>query len=743
MILRTMNDRCSQAGEGLSGGRRLSCLLFFALLFIATAMMSAQPSWVWRNPLPQGNSLSDLFVVTPERFILVGSSGAILQTTDHGTSWNIQQYTQVHPQNLNGLTFAPAGAGWCVGDSGTILQSLDRGKTWEWRQSNITSTNLTKVFFPSNDTGWVIGEKGNIFRTNDAGRSWIKQPTGTSFDLYNASFVSTRIIWVVGAQGTVLRTTNGGAYWAIVNTGTNTPLNAACFRDAYSGIIGGSFGYLYRTSDGGASWYKAKLPAPENIYSLRALTPARLVGAGDGSFLQSFDSGKTWSSTQISSEPGSYNIFFSNTSNGVLIGENGSILRTVNTGAVWQRLDSGIHDDLRGITAIDSLHLISVGAAGAILRTTDCGLTWNPVASPTSSGLYAVCFPDSTTGFAVGEQGTIIKSTDGGASWNQIILNNFDDLLPSLAFADPQHGIILGGVGTYLSTTDGGNIWSENFIDSSTTLSSVFFLPDGNGWMLGSVTKPLITNIIFHSSDKGLSWARIDSLPVPMLLSIYFVNKNVGWAVGRLRTIFQTTDGGYSWTYQYGPVKSQFNSVFFSDTLNGWICGPNGISLHTINGGAKWVQQQTGTGNQLNDIYFYNRTKGFLIGSNGSILQTFDGGGQIAPAPVVSLPTLEVELLPNYPNPFPTTGSRSTLLPFVLTKPGDVSIYIYNILGQKIHEYHLGYLLPGTYDQPSGSKRGERWDGTDTDGKLVPTGVYFFELQMGDRRVSRKMVYLR
>jgi len=45
-------------------------------------------------------------------------------------------------------------------------------------------------------------------------------------------------------------------------------------------------------------------------------------------------------------------------------------------------------------------------------------------------------------------------------------------------------------------------------------------------------------------------------------------------------------------------------------------------------------------------------------------------------------------------------------------------------------------------EQPSGS-HGARWNGQDANGHRVASGVYFYILQAGDQRRTRKMVLLK
>jgi flagellar hook assembly protein FlgD len=60
---------------------------------------------------------------------------------------------------------------------------------------------------------------------------------------------------------------------------------------------------------------------------------------------------------------------------------------------------------------------------------------------------------------------------------------------------------------------------------------------------------------------------------------------------------------------------------------------------------------------------------------------------------------------------------------------------IYNILGEKIITLTNQKKTAGEYDV--------EWDGTDSHGKAVAGGLYFYRLQAGDRVATRKMILLK
>ncbi len=89
------------------------------------------------------------------------------------------------------------------------------------------------------------------------------------------------------------------------------------------------------------------------------------------------------------------------------------------------------------------------------------------------------------------------------------------------------------------------------------------------------------------------------------------------------------------------------------------------------------------------------------------------------------------ELSQNYPNPFNPT----TEIQFSLPKSSAVELAVYNMLGQKINTLVKQALDAGTYTVD--------WNGNNSAGNPVATGVYFYRLTVGEHSEARKMLLLK
>lgn len=94
------------------------------------------------------------------------------------------------------------------------------------------------------------------------------------------------------------------------------------------------------------------------------------------------------------------------------------------------------------------------------------------------------------------------------------------------------------------------------------------------------------------------------------------------------------------------------------------------------------------------------------------------------------LPT-EFALLQNYPNPF----NPQTRIDYHLAAESEVSLAIYNPLGQRVRQLVNSVQSQGAYTVI--------WNARDDYGNPVRTGIYIYRLQTGDRVFDRKMLLVQ
>lgn len=107
----------------------------------------------------------------------------------------------------------------------------------------------------------------------------------------------------------------------------------------------------------------------------------------------------------------------------------------------------------------------------------------------------------------------------------------------------------------------------------------------------------------------------------------------------------------------------------------------------------------------------------------------------ITPPGINAIPT-RTKLYQNFPNPL----NPETLIPFDLAAEANVAINIYTLSGQLVRTLDMGKLEAGVY-----VKQGEAafWDGKNSAGVEVSSGVYLYQIKAGDFTSTRKLIVLK
>lgn len=122
----------------------------------------------------------------------------------------------------------------------------------------------------------------------------------------------------------------------------------------------------------------------------------------------------------------------------------------------------------------------------------------------------------------------------------------------------------------------------------------------------------------------------------------------------------------------------------------------------------------------------------FRFSDGASVIETALDSVYLTPIGIdnESLP-LAFELGRNYPNPF----NSSTSIDFQLPEASKVELAIYDVTGSKIAD-----LVDGTF---GAGKHRVTWDGKDSYGNPVSSGVYFYKIDTGNDIQTNKMVFLK
>ena len=91
----------------------------------------------------------------------------------------------------------------------------------------------------------------------------------------------------------------------------------------------------------------------------------------------------------------------------------------------------------------------------------------------------------------------------------------------------------------------------------------------------------------------------------------------------------------------------------------------------------------------------------------------------------------DYDLHDNYPNPF----NSATWISFSLDEMSKITLAVYSIDGTLVKTLTTGFFPVGTFQF--------RWDGTDENGKPLPSGTFIYRLQKSGNYMSKKMLLLK
>jgi hypothetical protein len=178
--------------------------------------------------------------------------------------------------------------------------------------------------------------------------------------------------------------------------------------------------------------------------------------------------------------------------------------------------------------------------------------------------------------------------------------------------------------------------------------------------------------------------------------------------------------------------------------------GATGTYVQIATVGAN-VTQFANLGLSPNTTYFY-RVRAYNAGGNSAYSNeanatTLSDTANIAlKRPVLTSSTdfsmaiipESIALAQNCPNPFGIgatcrlTGSPTTQIRYALPRLAQVTLIIYNALGQEVRRLVDGHQSAGYHIA--------EWNGRDQQGNPAPSGVYHYRLQADDVAVTKKMV---
>ena len=190
--------------------------------------------------------------------------------------------------------------------------------------------------------------------------------------------------------------------------------------------------------------------------------------------------------------------------------------------------------------------------------------------------------------------------------------------------------------------------------------------------------------------------------------------------------VFRSTDNGDSWTeVNTGLTNHSIRSLAINSSGDIFAGTDDGGVFRSTDNGDSWTEINNGLTSAVVLSLAINSTGHIFAGtSGGGVFRSLESTTSVREV-AGQLPS-SFFLGQNYPNPF----NPLTIIEYSLPRSGDVSLIIYNLLGEEVARLVDGFQQAGEYN-------------TNWNASKISSGTYFYRLQAGDFVQTRKMLLLK
>ncbi|WP_233861180.1 WD40/YVTN/BNR-like repeat-containing protein [Tenacibaculum piscium] len=304
-----------------------------------------------------------------------------------------------------------------------------------------------------------------------------------------------KIGYITGQAGTLLKTTDSGETW----TSLNTPLvdskvydwNSVWFNNEKTGFLVGSNTKkkitIYKTTDGATSWNEATV--------------------NGGSIDRMYD------------------VAFTNSTTGFMVGYKGQIFKSTDTGATWNL-----------ITQIDTLSMREACVKNYAKLYPDREPSEN-TGTLSNTILYRLKVVSENEIYTAGRDGIVFKSIDAGNNWKYVNTGNINDIY-DLNYINNSVLITCGKNGSVSKIYKDGTYQDLTNIANTRSFRGMHFITEDVGWCVGE------HGYIYKTSNGGNYWGK-EIAPTEstyILRSCAFINPQIGIFVGNAGQIIKIED---------------------------------------------------------------------------------------------------------------------------------------------------------------------------------------------------------
>ncbi|MFN3873258.1 MAG: YCF48-related protein [Ignavibacterium sp.] len=707
-------------------------IVVIVLLLISSAEITSQQINWKHTGGPMGGIIGDIGInssgeiyagVYPDWQIYSG----LYKSTDNGDSW-FKIETQFDDFEVYAIYITKEDHIW-VGTNfqGRIYLSTDNGKTWE-NKRNGYNTGECWAFGQSKDGVMFAGDGqyAQLYRSTDYGNNWILsaniRPLVFATDSNNIVYCGTHL--------GLYATSDNGLTWAQNNFLSNIPVSSILI-DSNNNIYCGTGYYnngngVFYSTDGGENWSQLGL-ASKIVLSLAFDSEGNLyAGTSKDGLYKTTDMGQNW----IQYKEGLYrkDVFRLriNKQDHIFIGSEGSGYGLASGGGgVFRSKDRGRSFEHIGLP-ISRIKNIAFSGDSLIFTSTPAGVQkynlrtgkWQnlglhnveSIAVTPSDYLYAATYDEG-----------LFKSTDLGINW-QLTNLTADTIMSVYNLLVINDNVIFASTEFNLrKSIDGGNSWTVLPIATGFSLRGLA-LRENKLFVTGYKFQ---NSVLYRSENMGLNFDSVYSgfslQPENNLLKItdsgiLYLGCTGNWGLKR------STDWGNIW--QSTSLRNTVSCIYADDS--GKVIVSSDSIYISINFGNDWMSQNY----PFNQSYFSDikkiRNKLYWATYNKGLYET----DFILNTESYSFQTLQNYFLyQNYPNPF----NPSTKICWQSPVSSWQTLKVYDVLGNEVATLVDEYREAGRYEvEFPNVKTGHALS--------LPSGIYFYRLQVGEFVQTKKMI---
>ncbi len=433
----------------------------------------------------------------------------------------------------------------------------------------------------------------------------------------------------------------------------------------------------------------------------------------------------------------------------IYAGTDGNVYKSSDAGTTWTQTGS-----LSGVTRVDALALrndtifAGTGTGGDVFKSGNC-MNWTNTGELTDATIiWDLLVGFDGTMYAAGTKNNtsscIFRSTDGGGTWVDL---GFSHDVVCYALAQAADSTIYAGIGVdsgyVYKSTDGGDTWIVTSdlgsgLSKANIVYSIIIADDGSiyaGTLAGTGA-----GRVFKSKDGGNSWSGI-SLGNAHIYSLLQSDEGFIYAgQDRImtnpisRTAYDSTGYLNSSVYDTEIDTVKYGIIHWDADLHG--CNITvGVQADTSN----WfwpepetieVMNNTQLPEALNDKRYVRYIFEVYSSSADSspVIDEISIGYSPGGSGIGVDEFSDIYLYTPVPNPF----THSTTIRYINPRSEPLSIDVYDICGRLIRNLINGFDREGCI----------KWKGQDKLGRRLPPGVYFVRLDIEERSIGKKVIFL-